>query len=585
MLWGTAHPMCSRIASLRGGSLQRNVACHMAVWRRSHDSGPARRAEAVAVASVGARRHPGWTPVAMLQTGAAANSPPPPPSSANNMSGGDPSKMVEPSPLSSGMTAGAAFRAVAGESTTLNKAGLLQALRFMHPQFTRDSVAELRDDLVAILDPEKTQITKDEFIQSHDRLSNTIDKRIWPIAASTALIGSAVGVIIPSMPMLAAQLDIGPAEYGLVIGGLALTKLLGNIPASNAADKYGRKKILVNGIVVLAVSNIVIGLANNMEVLLAGRLMTGIGVAMFVTSSALYSTDVSNALNRARTMAPIGIAFSVGATLGPAIGGVLTSAIGISNTFYLVGATFGALALLTRYTLSETLKVKVGREYSSYTEATTQELHEWRELMRNKDIRSTVWYNMMYWVAFSGCQMTLLPLILMDDKFGLGPAGIGMVFMGSSLVNVIFAQPAATLADRFGKPNVFLPAGFLVAGSFFAFPLASNLVEASLVLGTAAVGNAMLGSTPTAHVADCAVPEMRSKALALLRTSGDVGMLIGSASAGMLAGLLESKGAAMEANAMFFGVVTAGFVVRELAARRAMRAALAQRENNPDKCN
>lgn len=320
----------------------------------------------------------------------------------------------------------------------------------MHPQHPVEAMVELRDDMETSL--KSDPITLDRFEQKHDEMSQTIDKRIWPIAAATVLIGtvlwrplpyfqeplvdifrhlgaaagSAVGVIIPAMPLLASDLGIGPAEYGIVIGGLALTKLIGNIPSSNAADKHGRKSLLVNGLVVMAVANAVIGLAHSMEVLLLGRLLTGVGVAMFVTSSALYSTDVSNVLNRARTMAPVGIAFSVGATLGPAIGGVLTSAIGISNTFYLVGATFGMLAGVLKFSLVETLKVKIEREYSSYMSATMSEMREWKALMQNEDIRSTVLFNMAYWVAFSGCQMTMLPLMLMDGEFGLGPAGIGV---------------------------------------------------------------------------------------------------------------------------------------------------------------
>ena len=53
-------------------------------------------------------------------------------------------------------------------------------------------------------------------------------------------------------------------------------------------------------------TQVIIGLASGLEFLLAGRLLTGVGVAMFVTASSLYSTDVSNVLNRARTMAPLG---------------------------------------------------------------------------------------------------------------------------------------------------------------------------------------------------------------------------------------------------------------------------------------
>lgn len=140
--------------------------------------------------------------------------------------------------------------------------------------------------------------------------------------------------------------------------------------------------------------------------------------------------------------------------------------------------------------------------------------------------------------------------------------------MGSSMINVICAQPAAALADRFGKPEVFLPAGLLVASSYFMFPMASNLTQGGMILGAAAIGNAMLGSAPTAHVADHAPLETRSKALALLRMSGDVGMLTGSAGAGALAGILSTKGAAMECNALFFALATSFFVTREFTARR-----------------
>jgi hypothetical protein len=119
--------------------------------------------------------------------------------------------------------------------------------------------------------------------------------------------------------------------------------------------------------------------------------------------------------------------------------------------------------------------------------------------------------------------------------------------------------------------QVFLPAGLMVAGAFSLFPLASNLVEAGAILGLAGLGNALLGNAPTAHVADCAGPEGRSKALALLRTSGDVGMLIGSGSIGILAMWLNSKGAAMEANATLFAIVTGAFIAREILARRAVQ--------------
>ena len=41
--------------------------------------------------------------------------------------------------------------------------------------------------------------------------------------------------------------------------------------------------------------------------------------------------------------------------------------------------------------------------------------------VRLVQIRRMAALNVAYWIAFSGAQMTLLPLMLVDDKFGLGP--------------------------------------------------------------------------------------------------------------------------------------------------------------------
>ena len=58
---------------------------------------------------------------------------------------------------------------------------------------------------------------------------------------------------------------------------------------------------------------------------------------------------------QARTFAPIGIAFSIGATVGPAIGGVLATNFGLQPTFYAIGGLFAGLAVASTYGLSETL--------------------------------------------------------------------------------------------------------------------------------------------------------------------------------------------------------------------------------------
>ena len=60
--------------------------------------------------------------------------------------------------------------------------------------------------------------------------SDAVDPRVWPIAASTFVTGSAIGVALPVMPLFAAELGLSTAEFGLVGSVFGATRLLSNLP-------------------------------------------------------------------------------------------------------------------------------------------------------------------------------------------------------------------------------------------------------------------------------------------------------------------------------------------------------------------
>jgi len=65
------------------------------------------------------------------------------------------------------------------------------------------------------------------------------------------------------------------------------------------------------------------GLSGSLPALLLWRAVSGAGGSAQMTGAQLYLSDISTPLNRARTLAPSSAAFAAGASLGPAIGGVL----------------------------------------------------------------------------------------------------------------------------------------------------------------------------------------------------------------------------------------------------------------------
>jgi MFS family permease len=288
----------------------------------------------------------------------------------------------------------------------------------------------------------------------------------------------------------------------------------------------------------------------------------------------MMMTDVSTPLNRATTIAPIMSAFSAGTALGPALGGFLVDTVGLHPTFYLTGACFMGVAALNRVIMQETKpkpiifpwqesqrRLEDGQEGSVWS-STQKAMAQWAPLLENPGIKSVLIMNGMYWVALAGAQMTLLPLILTDaNGLAMSAMQVGQVYAAMSLVQ-IFGNPVfAKVADRVGKAPAILAGCGLVSASMAGVSVCETYTDLSFALGLWAVGSSMLSTAPVAYISDKVSTTERAQALALLRTCGDVGFLVGASSIGMLADYSGLDGA-MQCSAGVLASATMWFATR-----------------------
>jgi len=248
-------------------------------------------------------------------------------------------------------------------------------------------------------------------------------------------------------------------------------------------------------------------------------------------------------------MAPVMAAFSAGTALGPAIGGMAADMIGVQPTFGMVVLSFASLAFFNQLVLSETQSGPYRREIGEDDFETTKKnmtikmafddaRNSWVPLMQDPRIRNVVFLNSVYWVALAGSQMTLLPLYLTNPAgFALTAGALGKVYAGMSAVQVIATKPIATLADSFGKRESMIGGCMLVSGSMFGLTQVDTIETLAAVLGMWSLGSTFLSVAPFAYVADVADSENRAQAMALLRTFGDVGFLVGAGCMGAFSDL------------------------------------------------
>ncbi|MEZ5157109.1 MAG: MFS transporter [Solirubrobacterales bacterium] len=127
-----------------------------------------------------------------------------------------------------------------------------------------------------------------------------------------------------ALPDMADELDTSTTDLQWVISGYMLALAASLIPSGRLGDLLGRKRVMIAGVLIFGATSLAGGIAPGPEVLIAFRIVQGIGAAIiFSVGIAL----LSNSFPADRQMRAIGNAYGLGATataVGPFIGGALT---------------------------------------------------------------------------------------------------------------------------------------------------------------------------------------------------------------------------------------------------------------------
>src|SRR4051794_2129479 len=145
-------------------------------------------------------------------------------------------------------------------------------------------------------------------------------------AAGGLLVSLDVSVANALMPAIGADFDgDGRAAVSWVITAYAIVFAAALVPAGRIADRAGRRRTYLGGLAVFALGSVVCGLAPDLGVLLAGRALQGLGAAAASPASLGLLLAAVGERGRATYAARWTGAAALGMTLGPFVGGALTT--------------------------------------------------------------------------------------------------------------------------------------------------------------------------------------------------------------------------------------------------------------------
>jgi EmrB/QacA subfamily drug resistance transporter len=175
----------------------------------------------------------------------------------------------------------------------------------------------------------------------HSETSGSIVGRARPLlttlalGSSTFLILFDVTAVVVAMPVLARDLGLGVAGLAWVIDAYSLA-FTGALLASGAlADRFGRRQCMLAGNAVFLVASVTCGMASSEAMLLAARVIQGIGAAFMATGGiALVAISFPNVARRTRAFGVMGTISGVAMALGPSLAGFLASWLGWRWIFF-----------------------------------------------------------------------------------------------------------------------------------------------------------------------------------------------------------------------------------------------------------
>lgn len=165
----------------------------------------------------------------------------------------------------------------------------------------------------------------------------------------------AVDMYLPSLPAMAAHWHVTSTSMQLSFTFYLLTMGVSQLFYGPLSDRFGRRPILLTGLLINLAGSIVCALSITPDMLYVGRLLQGLGAgSIFVISNAAFS-DVFSGSALARRVTWGSLVWSLVPILAPAIGGLVQEHLGWQANFYIMAGYTLLMFVLLFFGLPETL--------------------------------------------------------------------------------------------------------------------------------------------------------------------------------------------------------------------------------------
>ncbi|UCE81389.1 MAG: MFS transporter [Methanobacteriota archaeon] len=336
------------------------------------------------------------------------------------------------------------------------------------------------------------------------------------------------GLLGPLMPTFREILGMSEAELGGAYSLFAFSFVFALPPAGLLADKVGRKRMIISGVLLFGVTTYALVLITEPYQFALLRIMEGVGAAMVTPAAFALTLDIVPEGKRGLAMGAEGTAQLLGGLAGPALGGLIAGEIGFYVPFYFAAALAIACAVIVTFIREP----KIRRSKDETVSITTM-FSAWK--------RNAAENNALLPLTVRGFVMGIVQglwalglIMFWEDKLDMSHTEVGIALSLGMATMAIGTIPFGVMSDKYGRKRFILIGGALMAGGLAAMAFVTETWHVYALVAFSEFGAAISNPSVGAMLGDVMNQKERGRVMGAYQTVQGVGNIVGFSALGLM---------------------------------------------------
>lgn len=370
---------------------------------------------------------------------------------------------------------------------------------------------------------------KSKMLDRVRTIYNEYPRQFWTLIAIAFIDQLGGALLYPFLALyITKKFQVGMTEVGMLFGLFSIATMVGSGFGGALADRFGRKGMIIFGLVTSAVTGLVMGFVNSFTLFFAVVLFVGLFANSGGPARQAMIADLLPEEKRAQGFGVIRVVANLAVAIGPIIGGLLAT-----QSYLLLFICDAVASLITAVIGILVIKeTKPASREGEPEQTMTQTFAGYGNVLR--DGTFMVFAGVCVLMAFVGMQLTTTLAVFLRDVHAVPERGFGMILSLNATLVVLLQFYIMRRTAKYRSLIVMAVGMLLYAAGFSMYGFVSGYVLFLVAVAILTVGEMLTAPAAQAMASRLSPEDMRGRYMAVFGSVWGIAVIVGPLLSGLI---------------------------------------------------